>query len=152
LNAPRSAVFKFKGPIKIAGGATITVTLDQSHGSNHTIGRPRISFGTASESESESPLAQRRSDALQKKFSEWLEQQRTRLVQWTALRPSEAVSNLPLLTVQQDLSVFASGDISKADTYDLKFTGLPAGITALRLEALPDDRLPAHGPGLTYYE
>src|SRR5262249_48938514 len=26
------------------------------------------------------------------------------------------------------------------------------GITAVRLEALPDERLPKHGPGMTYYE
>src|SRR5439155_899217 len=26
------------------------------------------------------------------------------------------------------------------------------GVTAVRLEALPDDRLPHHGPGMAYYE
>lgn len=30
--------------------------------------------------------------------------------------------------------------------------GEPHAITAIRLEALPDDRLPAGGPGMTYYE
>ena len=63
-----------------------------------------------------------------------------------------ARSNLPLLTVQEDNSVFASGDITKDDTYELRFTDIPVGTTALRLEALPDDRLPAHGPGLCSYE
>jgi hypothetical protein len=150
LNAPRSAVFKFKEPIKVAGGAHVSVTLDQSYGENHTIGRARISFGTTGESPS--PLAVRRSAALEKKFSAWLEEQRAQVVKWTPLRPSAATSNLPLLTVQDDASIFARGDISKADTYDLKFTGAPKEITALRLEALPDDRLPAHGPGMTYYE
>ena len=86
------------------------------------------------------------------RFSEWLATERPRVVQWTALRPTEAQSNLPLLTVQPDDSVFASGDITKADTYELTFRNVPGGVTALRLEALPDDRLPAHGPGLTYYE
>jgi mono/diheme cytochrome c family protein len=89
---------------------------------------------------------------LAQRFSEWLSAERPRVVKWTALRPTEAKSNLPLLTVQPDDSVFASGDITKADTYELTFRNLPAGVTALRLEALPDDRLPAHGPGLTYYE
>ena len=85
-------------------------------------------------------------------FSEWLARERARTVQWTALRPASAKSNLPLLTVQPDASVFASGDISKADTYELHFHDVPAGVTAVQLEALPDPRLPAHGPGMTFYE
>jgi hypothetical protein len=89
---------------------------------------------------------------LEKRLAEWLAAERTRVVKWTTLRPAEAKANLPLLTVQADDSVFASGDISKMDTYELTFRNVPAGVTALRLEALPDDRLPAHGPGMTYYE
>ncbi|HYR59267.1 MAG TPA: DUF1553 domain-containing protein, partial [Chthoniobacteraceae bacterium] len=61
-------------------------------------------------------------------------------------------SNSPLLAVQADASVFASGDITKSDTYELQFRDLPRGITAIRLEALADERLPKHGPGLTFYE
>ncbi len=89
---------------------------------------------------------------LEKRFSEWLATERTRAVPWITLRPHEAKSNLPLLTVQPDGSIFASGDISKNDTYTLRFKNVSAGTTALRLEALPDDRLPAHGPGMAYYE
>ena len=89
---------------------------------------------------------------LAQRFSEWLATERARAAHWTPLRPHEAKSNLPLLTVQPDDSVFASGDISKNDTYTLRFRNVPAGTTALRLEALPDDRLPAHGPGMAYYE
>ena len=44
------------------------------------------------------------------------------------------------------------GDISKSDTYTLTFADVPPGITAIRLEALPDERLPSHGPGMAYYE
>ena len=50
------------------------------------------------------------------------------------------------------ISIFVQGDASKHDTYELEFTNLPAGITALRLEALPDERLPKNGPGRAYYE
>ncbi len=92
------------------------------------------------------------SDNLETRFSAWLATERPSVAKWTALRPADAKSNLPLLTVQPDDSVFASGDITKEDTYELTFRNVPAGVTALRLEALPDDRLPAHGPGLTYYE
>ncbi len=89
---------------------------------------------------------------LTSRLADWLTIERARVVKWTSLRPHEAKSNLPLLTVQPDSSVFASGDITKADTYELTFRNVPVGVTALRLEALPDERLPAHGPGLTYYE
>jgi len=90
--------------------------------------------------------------AITQKFDEWLKQQRDRAVRWTSIRPTKASSNLPQLTVQADDSIFASGDTSKYDTYELSFGPTQGGITALRLEALPDDRLPAHGPGMTYYE
>jgi Protein of unknown function (DUF1553) len=71
---------------------------------------------------------------------------------WTRLSPQRATSNLPRLTVEADSVVFASGDTSKHDTYRLRFAGLDHEVVALRLEALPDDRLPARGPGMTYYE
>jgi hypothetical protein len=64
----------------------------------------------------------------------------------------KARSNLPLLTVQKDHSVFVSGDQSKSDTYDLEFRGDFRNVTAIRLEVLPDERLPKHGPGRIYYE
>jgi mono/diheme cytochrome c family protein len=150
LNGPKTAVFKLKEPIQTPNGAQVIVVLDQSYGQQHTIGRARISFGAAATDVK--PLTERRKEALEKRFAGWLAEQRATAVQWTPLRPTSATSNLPLLTPQPDGSIFVSGDISKADTYDLKFTGVPAKITAVRLEALPDDRLPAHGPGLTYYE
>lgn len=93
-----------------------------------------------------------RKAAVETKFADWLKQQRERAVKWTALRPTKATANLPLLTLQSDDSIYASGDTSKYDIYDLSFGATPAGITAMRLEALPDERLPAHGPGMTYYE
>jgi len=89
---------------------------------------------------------------LESRFAAWLATERARVVKWSNLHPTEAKSNLPLLTVQPDDSIFVSGDISKMDTYQLTFRNVPAGVTALRLEALPDDRLPAHGPGMAYYE
>lgn len=95
---------------------------------------------------------QRRREAVQQAFAQWLQQEREATRTWVELRPATAASNLPLLTVQSDLSVFVSGDITKDDTYVLTFTDVPAGVTAVRLEVLPDDRLPARGPGMTYFE
>ncbi|MCH8830329.1 MAG: DUF1553 domain-containing protein, partial [Planctomycetes bacterium] len=57
-----------------------------------------------------------------------------------------------LLTVQSDNSVFASGDTTKSDLFKLEFQPGTTGITAVMLEALPDKRLPEHGPGMTFYE
>src|SRR6185295_8169379 len=52
--------------------------------------------------------------SLGEKFAEWLARERERTVAWQPLRPASAKSNLPLLTIEGDASVFASGDISKA--------------------------------------
>jgi len=56
------------------------------------------------------------------------------------------------LTIQAGASIFASGDTAKRDDYFVSFAPINEPITALRLEALPDERLPARGPGTTYYE
>jgi len=103
-------------------------------------------------SDDQRPAAERRKELVEQKFNDWLTAQRQATVPWQALKPATAKANSPLLTVQPDHSVFASGDITKDDRYELTFTDMPAGITAIRLETLPDERLPAHGPGMTYYE
>jgi hypothetical protein len=88
---------------------------------------------------------------LEQKFATWLETERARSANWQVLKPAAMKANLALLTLQPDNSVFASGDQSKSDTYELKFS-VPAGVTAFRLEGIPDERLPEHGPGAVYYE
>jgi len=89
---------------------------------------------------------------LERRFREWVGQQEQRAVRWTILRPAKATANMPLLTVLDDNSVLASGDQTKRDVYDLTFRGVPRGVTAIRLEVLPDERLPKHGPGRIFYE
>ncbi|HEY1084105.1 MAG TPA: DUF1549 domain-containing protein, partial [Prosthecobacter sp.] len=85
-------------------------------------------------------------------FADWLATERERSVIWQTLKPVQATSNLPLLTLQPDGAVLASGDITKSDIYDLTLEGTGKAISAIRLEALPHDSLPAHGPGLCNYE
>ena len=92
-----------------------------------------------------------KSASLEEAFDNWLATERQLAVDWQVIVPSSLKSNLPHLTVQDDGSIFASGDTTKFDTYELGFAHVPTGATTLRLEALPDDRLPAHGPGSTYY-
>ncbi len=88
----------------------------------------------------------------EKAFAEWLKQERAKATPWRVVRPAEVSSNLPLLTLQPDDSVFASGDFTKSDDYRLTLRGDFAGVTAVRIEALPDERLPRGGPGIGYYE
>lgn len=102
----------------------------------------------------EGTLTERRRQALEEAFAAWSAEQQAHLVPWTTLRPFEMTTNLPRLEVLEDGSIFSTGDITKRDVFTLRFRleGLPAPLTALRLEALPDDRLPARGPGRCYYE
>jgi hypothetical protein len=89
---------------------------------------------------------------LEGRFKAWLDQEAKRAVPWKVLRPVEAKANLPLLTVLEDGSVLASGDQSKRDVFRLKFRTDLRGVTAIRLEVLPDECLPKRGPGRVYYE
>ncbi len=59
---------------------------------------------------------------------------------------------MPALTFEPAGIVFIGGDKSKHEEYDVQFRGDLAGITALRLEVLPDPRLPNGGPGRVDYE
>ncbi len=146
LSEPRSAIFFFEKTV--AAPAKFQITLAQNLGKHHTFKRPKLSLGSPAKPEPPPDRAQLVNQA----FEAWLKKERAANIAWTVVRPAEAKANLPLLTVEADSSVFASGDISKQDTYELVFRNIPAGTRALRLEALADERLPARGPGLTYYE
>jgi hypothetical protein len=149
-NVNRTASFQFERPVTISGPARWTVRLDQQHGTQHTLGKFRISLGQRNDDPR--PEDVRRRAHLEKKLAEWADREMKQLVKWTVLRPVEARSNMPILTVLDDDSVLASSDQTKRDVYDLRFRTSLSGITALRVEALPDDRLPKGGPGRVYYE
>jgi hypothetical protein len=86
------------------------------------------------------------------RFGEWEREESAKAVRWEVARAASMESNLALLETQDDGSILASGDVTKSDTYILRFKGGPKAATALRLEVLPDPSLPAEGPGRTYYE
>jgi hypothetical protein len=68
-------------------------------------------------------------------------------VEWTALKPKTlTAAGGAKLTVQPDGSVFAEGPNAKGAYTFVADTDL-TGITAVRLEVLPDERLPKAGPG-----
>lgn len=72
---------------------------------------------------------------------------KTPSVEWVRLDPSAlAASNGADLKKEGDLSVFASGKGGKG-TYTFTAPTDLKNITAIRLELLPDSRLPSNGPG-----
>jgi cytochrome c553 len=87
-------------------------------------------------------------------YKRWLSQITGGARKWWTPKPDTMTTNLPRLEVLEDGSIFSTGDITKRDVFNLSFdtSEIVAPITALRLEVLPDDRLPAGGPGRCYYE
>ena len=69
-------------------------------------------------------------------------------VNWTVLK-SETITSAEgvTLTAKDDGSILASGKNPETDTYTLVVKNPPPGITAFRLEVMPDDSLPKKGPG-----
>ena len=59
---------------------------------------------------------------------------------------------MPTLKILPDGSVLASGDQTKRDVFRLTFDNPLPRVTALRIEALPDESLPKRGPGRIAYE
>jgi hypothetical protein len=67
---------------------------------------------------------------------------------WTTLAPTTLQSaGGATLTVQPDGAILASGENPVQETYTLTAPVTLGTISAIRVEALPDDSLPARGPG-----
>jgi mono/diheme cytochrome c family protein len=105
----------------------------------------------------ESQAAERELEAVEKRIipgqSDWErsltgEGGRLREPRWSTLDPREMTTEQETtLTRLDDGSVRAEGKRPPADEYRLTCNTSLSHITALRLEALPDDALPAKGPG-----
>jgi hypothetical protein len=147
---PESAVFTLAEPLELDSEQDVTLRLVQQAGKHQTLGRFRLSFGN--ELPDPLPLAERRRLNRDRHFAKWLEAEVSKAVPWRRLRPASATSKVPSLDIEDDDSIFASGDFTKSDTYTLQFSHWPAGVKAFRIEAIPDDRLPGGGPGRVYYE
>lgn len=91
-------------------------------------------------------------EAFELAFDKWLRNEQSRAVKWTDLRPTKMETNLPRLELLDDNSILSTGDITKRDVFSLTFPIGSEPITALRLEAIPNQRLPANGPGRAFYE
>lgn len=67
---------------------------------------------------------------------------------WSPLAVAKAESQVGAkLEVRPDRSIFVSGKNGHPELYTLTVPAEPGRVTAVRLEALPDDKLPAKGPG-----
>ena len=89
---------------------------------------------------------------LEAEFTVWLTSQRNRKRNWQPISPASLQTNLPHLQLERSQVVFASGDSTKHDIFELEYPVKTEAVTAIRLEALPDPRLPNYGPGMTNYE
>ncbi len=149
LKAPHTASFTLVEPLVNAQPVRLQVTLAQQFGQRHTMCRFRLSLGHDDPARGSEEV--RRTAAAQA-FARWLAAQEQALVRWRPLRPVAASSAVPILTILPDDSVLSSGDLTKSDIYTTTFSSDLIGVTAVRLEVLPDERLPGGGPGRVYYE
>ncbi len=78
----------------------------------------------------------------------WERELRDRKLAWTTLNVQASGSpGGASFQSLDDGSILATGASPEKDTYLLSAPLALSGVTALRLEVLPDDSLPAHGPG-----
>jgi len=86
------------------------------------------------------------------RFAAWDEEESRLAVDWTVAKPMSVTSSLPHLVVRDDGSVLAGGDVAKSTVYEIVLPPATTETRAIRLEVLPDESLPAHGPGMIWYE
>ncbi|HQU42256.1 MAG TPA: PSD1 and planctomycete cytochrome C domain-containing protein [Pirellulales bacterium] len=80
--------------------------------------------------------------------AQWEQDLRNRKTEWTTLAPTASGSlGGATFTPQPDGSLLVGGANPDKDVYTFTVPVSLKGVTALRLEVLPDDSLPAHGPG-----
>ena len=149
-NVNRAAVLRFAEPQWIEAGAKWRVTIRQDYGTEHTVGKLRLGIGTPDGINKPDEVVRR--EDVDVKFAAWKKRESERAARWTLLTPTTAKSDLPTLLIEKDGSIFAQGDFSKRDIYDLQFKSDLPRITAIKLEVLPDPRLPKSGPGRVAYE
>jgi hypothetical protein len=107
--------------------------------------------GSAEPGATEAPKHDRAAN-LAARFEAWNREESAKAVPWKILRPDTLTSSMPHLAILDDNSVLASGDQTKSDVYTITLPRMDMPVRALRLEVLPDESLPAHGPGLCSYE
>jgi len=90
--------------------------------------------------------------ALETRFVAWNAEESQAAVAWQVSHPEVISSTMPYLVVQEDGTLLGSGDSTKSEVYELLLPASETPVRAIRLEVLPDESLPANGPGMTGYE
>lgn len=144
-NVDRAATFTFEKPVT---AQSYQVTLRFDYGGQHTLGRFRLTLGSDTPQET----APNRKELIAAAFAKWKTEQQAKAVRWQPIMPAKANGGVPKLLPQPDGSLFSAGDTTKLDVYALDLDNLPVGVTAVRIDALPDPRLPGGGPGRVAYE
>jgi hypothetical protein len=86
--------------------------------------------------------------ALGEEQRRWESELRVRQARWRPLAPRSAWSSGPArLTALEDGSILVSGPRATPELHSAEYGGDLQRVTAVRLEALPDPRLPHDGPG-----
>ncbi len=89
-----------------------------------------------------------RRQALAKTLPEWEKTASQADIPWTVLKPENLkASTGAKLSVEEDLSVFASGPNNRQGNYTLTAKTDLEKVTGIKLEVLADERLPSKGPG-----
>ena len=89
---------------------------------------------------------------LEERFAAWEREEGAKAVDWAPVAPVSWQASMPHLAVRDDGTVLAGGDVTKSDRYELVLAPAAVPVRSIRLEVLPDPSLPAHGPGLAWYE
>lgn len=119
-----------------------------TNGQTQLVRRRLLSEKRALEQRDPALLATLDKPEVTRKVAGWTEAWARREEAWTPFDIVSVVSTGgATLTRQPDGSWFVSGTRPERDTYIVTARWRPGKISALRLEVLPDDRLPKHGPG-----
>jgi hypothetical protein len=142
----RHADFRIAQPLAAPASSRLRAVLRFGYGNAHTLGRFRLSVGLGADG-AEDVDAQRTAH-LEQRLREWLSAQRAAARPWHTVVPETMRSaGLADFRVLDDDSVLLYGNNPDRDSTFLTIDPRGQRVTALRLEALPHDSLPASGPG-----
>ena len=126
------------------------MTLEQNY-AKHALGRFRISIARDVTPPSTMPVDQQRHQYLTQKQSEWEKATIAKSAHWTVLDPTKFSRNHDAtITKLADHSLLFTGDNFYREEYSIECETSLKGITAIKLEVLPDEHLPKGGPGRSH--
>jgi len=84
--------------VSLAKGGRWQFTLRQTFGSQHTIGRFRITLGQPTPDTDPRPIEERRHERLLSTYNAWKKPLEAQAVRWTVLTPIKATANVAGIT------------------------------------------------------